>query len=143
MSVEENKALFRRWIEVMNEGNWTALDDVLSADFAFHNPTTPMVRTREDYRKMMSALYAALPPGQWTIDEMFGEGDKVVGWLTFRGVHSATYRGIGATGREVVMEDVTIARFAGGRIVEAKALPDSLGLLVQIGAIPAPGQPTK
>jgi steroid delta-isomerase-like uncharacterized protein len=143
MSIEENKALVWRLTEVISEGNWPALGELLAPEFAFHNPATPSVRTGDDMAKLLMTMRSAFPPGRWTADEMVSEADKVVVRHLFRGVHSAPYRGVPPTGKEVAMEQVAVARFAGGRIVEMRVVSDTLGLLVQIGAMPAPVQPTK
>ncbi len=138
MSVEQNKALMQRWAAAMNDGDWAALDDVLAAAFVYTNPSVSSVHTRDEFKQLMVAMRTGFPPGRWTVDDIVGEGDKVAGRLTFRGVHSAPYRGVPPTGREITMENLVISRIAGGKVVESRALSDSLGLLVSIGAIPAP-----
>ncbi len=143
MSIEENQALYRRWMDAVNKADWHGMNDVLSAEFAFHNPSTPTLRTRDGYTGLMMAMNSAFPPGRWSVEEMVAEGDRVVGWMTFRGVHERPYRGVAPTGKEIVMECVCVARFAAGRIVEAKVVADSLGLLVTIGGLPVPIQPTR
>jgi predicted ester cyclase len=46
--------------------------------------------------------------------------------------------GIAPTGKHVTVTGVVISRFAGGKSVEDWELIDSLGMLQQLGAIPAP-----
>ncbi len=50
--------------------------------------------------------------------------------------------GIPPTGRQATVGGINIARFAGGKIVEEWSHWDQLGLLQQLGVIPAPAQPT-
>jgi predicted ester cyclase len=58
-----------------------------------------------------------------------------------RATHQGELRGIPPTGKAVVSMGINIHRLAGGRIVEQWSQSDMLGLLQQLGAIPAPGQP--
>ncbi len=143
MSVEENRALMQRFVAAMDQGDWAALDDCLAPEFTYHNPATPTVRTREDLRQALVEMRTAFPPGHWTEDEAFTSGDMAAGIATFHGVHRAPYRGVAPTGKNVEMRSIVISRVAGGRIVETRALSDTLGLMVSIGAIPILAQPTQ
>jgi predicted ester cyclase len=51
---------------------------------------------------------------------------------------SGEFMEVAPTGKPVTMTGINIERVAGGRIVEHWSQFDMLGLLVQIGAIPAP-----
>ncbi len=143
MSVEENRALMQRLVAAMDKGDWAALDGCLAPEFTYHNPALPTVRTREDFRQLLIAMRTAFPPGHWTEDEAFTSGEMAAGIATFHGVHRAPYRGVAPTGKDVEIQTVNIHRIAGGKIVEVRGLSDTLGLLVSIGAIPAPAQPTQ
>ena len=81
--------------------------------------------------------HAAFPDWRHTIEDMIAEGDKVVSRGTFRATHKGEYQGIAATGKEVVDTWIIIHRIAGGKIVEVWEESDELGLLRQLGAIPA------
>ncbi len=146
MSVEETKSLAHRLITAMDNGDWAAVDDCYAPEFTYQNPALPTVRTREDLRQLFVAMRTAFPPGHWTEDEILAVEDtgvSILTFLTFSGVHRATYRGVPPTGKEVAMQTIAVSRIEGGRIVETRALTDTLGLLVTIGAIPAPAQPAK
>jgi predicted ester cyclase len=57
-----------------------------------------------------------------------------------RGIHMSELMGIPPTGKPVTWTGITIYRLADGKIVEEKGKEDSLGLMQQLGAIPAPTQ---
>jgi predicted ester cyclase len=46
--------------------------------------------------------------------------------------------GVPATGTEIALPGITILHFRGDRVVERFSQADMLGLLVQVGAVPAP-----
>jgi len=54
------------------------------------------------------------------------------------GRHVDEFMGVPATGTPVTLRGITILHFRGGRCVERYSQADMLGLLIQIGAVPAP-----
>ncbi len=71
---------------------------------------------------------------------MIAEGDKVVIRQTWSGTHKGEFMGIPATGRRVSIAVIDIIRVADGRFVEHWGQLDMMGMMQQLGAIPAPGQ---
>jgi predicted ester cyclase len=67
------------------------------------------------------------------------EGDRVAGQFSIRGTHAGRLLGIPPTGKPVNVGVMVIARFdSHGKWVEDWACWDQLGLLQQIGVVPAP-----
>ncbi len=83
---------------------------------------------------------AAFPSGQHSIDDMIGEGDKVVTRITYRGTHTGDLMGIPPTGKHVAVSAMTIDQIVGGKIVETWRLFDQLSMMQQLGVIPVPEQ---
>ncbi len=139
MSIEENKALIRRGTEILNRGNVTeistTLDELFVPDFVRHDPAGGF-RSREDYKQFLFSLLAALP-GQFTIEDLIAEGDKVVLRYTFHGTHQGQWRGLPPTGKPVTFTGIFIYRILDGKIVEGWENADALGLVQQLGLIPA------
>jgi steroid delta-isomerase-like uncharacterized protein len=140
MSTEENKTLVRRFEEeVWNERNPSRVDAFFAASHLFRAAGDPPL-DREGHRQMIMHFQGAFPDGRNTSDDLLAEGDKVVQRWTFRGTHQGAFQGIPATGRQVALTGISIWRVEGGVIVESWHELDTLGLLQQLGAIPAPGQ---
>ena len=74
------------------------------------------------------------------MDDQFAEADKVATRWTGRGTHTGEIAGIAPTGKDVTVTGLTISRFAGGKVVEEWTTWDTLGMLVQLGVIPAPAR---
>jgi predicted ester cyclase len=85
-------------------------------------------------------FWAAFPGNQLALDDVVAEGEQVACRFTVQGVHRGDLQGIPPTGKDVRVDGITILRFAGGKCVERWNQADFLGLLHQLGAIPAPGQ---
>jgi predicted ester cyclase len=59
---------------------------------------------------------------------------------TARGTHRGELMGIAPTGKQVTVTGINIERIANGKLVEGWSNYDTLGMLQQLGVIPAPGQ---
>jgi predicted ester cyclase len=139
MSAEENKALARRlYEEVISQGNLSAVDDLVSPDFVEYN-VLPVPPGRESFKHFVTMLHTAFADLAFTIEDLVGEGDKVVVRGIVRGIHRGVFRGIAPTGKPVHWTAIHILRVRDGKFTERWVEVDMLGLLQQLGAMPALG----
>ena len=142
MSIEENKALVRRLIdEVVGKANLAIVDELIASDYLFRSPGRPDVRGREGYKQFCQAYLNALPDMQMSVEEQIAEGDKVVTRWSATGTHRGEVMGVPPTGKHVSLTGIVIYRCAGGRIVDEVEELDLLGMMQQLGAIPAAARP--
>jgi predicted ester cyclase len=140
MTAEENKALVTRLIEeAWNEGNLAVIDELLAPDYVLHIDA-PGAPGREGYKQAVEMHRAAWSGLRLAIEDMVAEGDKVAMRGTLRGVHEGEYMGIPPTGKRATWSAISIRRFEGAQIAEEWVEMDTLGLLQQLGVVPAPGQ---
>lgn len=142
MSPEDNKTIFRRIPEeIINTGNLARADELIAADYTEHLPLPPGTPSGlAGFKAWWTMFRAAFPDLHYTVEDLIAEGDKVAGRVTVRGTHQGEFLGIPPTGKQATWTEIHIGRFAGGRLVEHWANIDQLGMLQQLGAIPAPGQ---
>ena len=139
MSTEDNKTLVRRFYEdVFNQRNLALVDELCSTTHVFHNPPTTL-HGREEFKQLLSVYLTAFPDARFTVEDEIAEGEKVTSRYTFRGTHQGELMGIPPTGKQVTVTGIIINRIAGGQSVEGWLNFDALGLLQQIGALPAMG----
>jgi steroid delta-isomerase-like uncharacterized protein len=141
---EENKAVVRRFIEeVWNNGNLDAIDELISEDHVDHDPAqAESPGGREAVRAFVQMYRTAYPDTHIEFGEMVAEGDLVAGNWTATGTHQGELMGIAPTGRSIKVTGMGMDRVRDGQIVESWANYDSLGMLAQLGAIPAPSGAT-
>jgi len=138
MSAEENKALLRRFVdEVVNQHSVDVLDQIVAEDFRTTFAPAP---GREVFKQAMAALFQGFPDVQSNIDELIAEGDKVSSLGRWTGTHQGDFQGIPPTGTQVEVSYIDIWRVQDGQFVENWVQMDILGLLQQLGVIPAQGQ---
>jgi len=136
---EDNKALARRQLEeVFNKHNPGAVDEFYAPDFVNHNAPPGMPNDRAGVKAIAAMYLGAFPDVKVTSDFQLAEGDKVVMRWTGTGTHTGELMGIPATGKRIEMTGISIQRIAGGKIVEEWVESDQMGLMQQLGVVPAP-----
>ena len=140
MSVEENKALVRRFVEEFwNDGNTGAADELMAIDAAIHMPTGEVVDA--DGLKGFAGMFrGSFPDWHSTVEELIAEGDGVAERWTGRGTHRGELQGIPPTGKRVEVPGSVFYRIVDGKIVEFWGLFNMMGLMQQLGALPSPQQ---
>ena len=136
-SIDENKALVRRFYEEIDKGNMGILDELVAEDYIDHNPPPfPTHGTGREKLKQSFQIFWDATPGRHQIEDQIAEGDKVVTRLTSYGKHEKDLPGAPATGNDMKMTSITIHRIANGRLVEKWSEKDMISLLQQIGVMP-------
>jgi steroid delta-isomerase-like uncharacterized protein len=135
----ENELVARRFFEeVCNGRRLEVADEILTAGHVYHDPQSPPTEPGPEGMKDTVRIYQETLDGHWGVEEMIADRDKVVVRWTGTGVHKADLLGIPATGRPIRVDAISILRIEDGRIAEHRCVWDTLGLLQQIGAVPAP-----
>jgi predicted ester cyclase len=140
MSLEDNKAIVRRFIhEGVIGGNLAVIDELFSADCINHAAVPEARLGPEGVKRVVTGSRAAMPDQRWTHEMVVAEGDLVV----IHGVRTATwhaesFRGVPTpSGKPIAVELVHIFRIRDGKIIEHWAVRDDLGLMKQLGVVGA------
>ena len=136
MSLEENKALVRRFCEeVWSKGNVDAVMDIFAADYVRHDlrQGNPLPGP-EGQKKIALDFRAAFPDLQMKMDLMVAEGDLVVVRWTTEGTNTGQWGKVAPTGKRASFSGVNIFRIRKGKVVELWNHRDDLGLMQQLGA---------
>ena len=137
---EENKALVRRFNEEFwNEGDTTAVDELMATNAAIHMPTGE-VADPEGLKSFAAMWRESFPDWHSSLEELIAKGDQVAERWTGRGTHQGELQGIPATGRRVEVPGSVFYRIVDGKIVEFRGQLDRMSLMQQIGAVPGPEQ---
>ena len=135
---EENKALVRRYFEeVWDKGNLDVAEELLTTTFVRYGPTGTegVVRGLEAFKHLVSMYRSAFPDLRIPIEDLIGEGDRVVIRWTARGTHQGELMGNAPTGNQLSVTGILIGRVSGGKIEEEWVDYDTLNLMEQIGAV--------
>jgi predicted ester cyclase len=142
MSLEENKAVVRRFYEEIDKGNLEVLDELIAEDYLDHgHPLFPGLPSGLEGLKQAFKIFQEATPGYHRIEDQIAEGDKVVTRLTSIGKHEGDLPGAPRTGNDMETTSITIHRIANGKLVEKWSEKDMIRLLQQIGVMPTQEQP--
>ena len=128
----------QRW----NAGDLSGYLQLYAQDLRFHGVEPgPMDKPAVTafYEQFWSAMGSpGRPNPQLDFHEHLVDGDLYSCRFAASGEHRGDFLGVPATGRPYVLEGITIMRFRGAEVVERWTAADYLGLMVQLGAMPAP-----
>ncbi|MFO7916609.1 MAG: ester cyclase [Anaerolineae bacterium] len=142
MSVKENKATIRRfWDQVFNERDLDLIDELFTADWAYHGAGGQELKDPEELKGFLSMYFNAFPDMHATVEDVIAEDDRVVSRATGRGTHEGELMGVAPTGKQIEVMVICITRFEDGKIAEDWELVDLFGMMQQLGVISPPGQP--
>ena len=140
MSIEENKAIVARIIELSNEHKYVEAKALYATDSVNHDAGAPDIRDRDALMAMFAAWGAGFPDGAAKIEDLIAEGDQVTKRWVYTGTQTGEFMGIPPTGKAIKMTAITIYRLIGGKVVECWWNYDSMGVMQQLGVIPSPGE---
>lgn len=139
MTPEQNKLFIRQFIEeTINRRNLDALNELVAENFVEQVPFPGQGSGRDGLRYAIGIFLSAFPDIQWMVDEQIAEGEKVVSRFTWTGTHHGEFLGIPPKGKRVKVRGVVMDVVRDGMLSESRIIMDTMGLLQQLGAVPAP-----
>jgi predicted ester cyclase len=143
MSLEENKALVRRWIEAYNHhfsldsvNEFTqafsdSVNEFLAPDYIDHtNHVGP-----EGLKQLFTIAFKAFTDYHETIEDIIAEGDKVWVRIKATGTNTSKWMGFDPTGKKITAKNVDTYRISHGKLAEYWSVHDQLDFLKQLGFI--------
>ena len=139
MTEHENTALVRRYYEeVFNRRNPDLVEQLAVEDYVEHDPFPGQGDGRDDLHARVRLILDAMNPVRFTIEDIVAEGDRVCVRWSQSATQTGAFMGLPPTGRTATFSGIDIHRLRDGRMAEHWHVVDTLSLLQQLGAIPAP-----
>jgi steroid delta-isomerase-like uncharacterized protein len=138
--MSSHKETVQRHIQRINNRNLTAADcaAIFAPDYV-ETTTPPVSPGPEGQYALYQATLAGFPDFRIVVDDLIEEDDRVVVRWTFTGTRQGEFNGIPATGKQAKLMGISIWHFdEQGRNVHEYELLDGLGMLAQMGVLPAP-----
>jgi predicted ester cyclase len=138
MSAEENKFLVYEAISKFNEGNLDGYLAHYDEGLVTHGYPPELPANLDGIKAFYAMIMSAFSNARVELHEVLAERDEVACRYTFRAKHTGDFMGIPPTNKDVVMGGITILRLRDRRFIERWQNADLMGLMTQLGAIPAP-----
>lgn len=110
-----------------NQSELDSVDRFLSDDYQELS-----YQSKEGLKKFAATILEAFPDKQYTVEEIIGQGNKVLVRMTVKGTHEGMFFGTAPTGNTI---DVTLYRqyrVEGGKIAEHRGWIDMVTMWSQI-----------
>jgi steroid delta-isomerase-like uncharacterized protein len=134
----DHATTMRRVYSLLSAGDIDGFAALISDDFVDHEELPGLAPTKEGVTTFFRMYRAAFPDLRMVPEDVIVSGDKVVARVRVTGTHKGAFMGLPPTGRRVEVQLIDIIRFgADGRGREHWGVFDQLGMLQQLGAIPA------
>jgi steroid delta-isomerase-like uncharacterized protein len=142
MKSKEIKAALAKMIDdFWHKGDVDAAYQIYAQDVVFRRIPFPPIVGKEANMQADAGMLAAFTENHTVIDDMIVEGDTAAMRWTWEAVHTGTSPSLGipATGKHVRSVGCSVFTFRDGKVAEQWEYSDMLGLLQQLGVIPAFG----
>ena len=135
----DHEATMRRVYELISAGDIDGFGEHVADDFVEHEETPGFEPSKEGVAQMFRMYRAAFPDLRMEAEDVLVSGDKAVARVRATGTHQGEFMGMPATGKRVDVQVIDIIRFGDdGLAHEHWGVMDALGMMQQLGAIPAP-----
>ena len=136
MNLDDNKVLVRRFIdEIFVQGRKEAVDELLSDDFVGHTwPSTG--HPKDDLKAAIGRTSKGLSDPRFVIEDIIGEGDRVVVRLTAEATQTGEIMGMPGSGKRYSIGEIHIFRVRAGQVAEHWHQFDQMGMMRQLGGMP-------
>ncbi|HEU4671996.1 MAG TPA: ester cyclase [Candidatus Limnocylindrales bacterium] len=139
MTTDELAGRARRIIEDgFGRGDLAVLDDLMAPDIIEHQRGNG--QGIDGAKDVVSTLHRWMSDFELSVEALAVDGDIVWTRNRAQGVNTGPVMGHPPTGRHVEVDVFDVLRFENGRLVEHWGVADQLGLLLQLGIVPAPGE---
>src|SRR5215208_5445097 len=132
MSIEENKALVRRFLEAHAKGDLDTVDEMLAPDFVDHNLMPGQQPGREGYLRALTEFHAAYSHTRYVIEKQLAEGEEVVTTFAVSSTHDrGAWMGLVPTGKQFEALLILVHRVGRDKITDEWTQGSSLAELTQ------------
>lgn len=139
--MNNNASIVRNFVEeVLNDGKIDAAGKYFWEDMVEQVPLPGQGPGLAGLKDVLRGMRAAFPDMHWSIEEQISDGDRVMTRFEWTGTHRGEFLGVPATGRPVKVWGMVIDRLVDEKIKDTRILMDTLGLMMQLGAVPPPAK---
>jgi steroid delta-isomerase-like uncharacterized protein len=134
----DHAATMTRLYELLSAGDVDGFGEHMADDFVEHSENPGFESSKQGVMQMFRAYRTAFPDLRMDAEDVLVSGDRAVARVRATGTHEGEFMGMPATGRHVDVQLIDIIRFGDdGLAREHWGVFDALGMMQQLGAIPA------
>jgi steroid delta-isomerase-like uncharacterized protein len=136
-----NKAIICRYVDATNAGELDLFDLFVDENYVENEPIPGQGMGREELKKAYVVFNGPFPDLEYVFEDLIAEGDLVFGRGVISGTHKGDFMGVPATGKKIRWTGTRLFRLQNGQVMEGWINVDMMGMMQQMGVIPAPPGP--
>jgi steroid delta-isomerase-like uncharacterized protein len=133
----ENIEIITRFEHAFRAGDEATIDELCDAGLIDHNPAPDQEPTLAGFKQKVAGYTALFPDLEQDLQDIIASGDTVATRWVVSGSLQQEFMGIPAAGQRIRVEGMNFYRLKDGRVTDVWAQSDALGMMQQLGAIPA------
>ncbi len=134
-TLEENITMYETvWDKVINGRQIDLInEDYFDKDVVVLGTSEGDLTGLENFKTYYSNYVIGFSDAEFTIVDIFGQGDKIVKHWNFKGTHDGDFFGVPATGKRVDVSGTTLVKMKDGKIAAEQDYFDLLSFYKQLG----------
>jgi len=137
--VQDNIAMYTKtWDEIINHGNLDLINDSNFDENVTMVSSPENIVGIEGFKDYYANFVTGFSNIEFTILDVFGQGDKLVKHWRFKGTNSGEFFGMPATGKAVDVEGTTLVEMKDGKIAKEQDFFDNMVFMQQLGIASSP-----
>ena len=135
--MSDNIEIITRFEHAFRAGDQATIDKLCDPGMVDHNPAPDQEPTLAGFKRKVAGYAAMFPDLEEDLQDIIASGDTVATRWVVTGSLQQEFMGIPAAGQRIRVEGMNFYRLEDGRVTDIWAQSDALGMLQQLGAIPA------
>ncbi|MBT4709118.1 MAG: ester cyclase [Flavobacteriaceae bacterium] len=134
-TLEENITMYESvWDKVINGRQIDLInEDYFDKDVVVLGTSEGDLTGLENFKTYYSNYVIGFSDAEFTIIDIFGQGDKIVKHWNFKGTHDGDFFGVLPTGKKVDVSGATLVKMKNGKIAAEQDYFDFLDFYTQLG----------
>jgi hypothetical protein len=137
--VKKNITMYSQtWDHILNDANLDLINSTNFTDDITLITSPENIVGIEDFKAYYANFVTGFSEVEFTMEDVFGQGDKIVKHWKFKGTHTGEFFGLPATGNKVDVEGTTLVTMKDGKIAQEQDFFDNMVFLQQLGIVSNP-----
>jgi steroid delta-isomerase-like uncharacterized protein len=135
--LSDNIQTITRFEREFRQGEHATIDELCDPDLVDHTPAPDQEPTLAGFKEKVAGFKAVFPDLEEDLQDIIASGDTVATRWVVTGSQQQEFMGIPASGQKVRVEGMNFYRLKDGRVTDIWTQFDGVGMMQQLGAIPA------
>jgi steroid delta-isomerase-like uncharacterized protein len=137
LNLSDNVETITRFERAFRAGDQAAIDELCDPSLVDHNPAPDQEPTLGGFKQKVAGYKAIFPDLEEDLQDIVASGDTVATRWVVTASQQQEFMGIPASGQTIRVEGMNFYRLNDGRVTDIWTQFDGVGMMQQLGAIPA------